>query len=51
MMIDELLLVIVAGVDVETIKPGDGTTFPKKGDELTMHYVTRVCLFVRFIVW
>ena len=21
------------------IKPGDGETFPKKGDKLTMHYV------------
>ena len=27
------------GVTVETIKPGDGKTFPKQGDMLTMHYV------------
>jgi FK506-binding protein 1 len=27
------------GVEVETITPGDGETFPKQGDELTMHYV------------
>ena len=26
------------GVTKETITPGDGTTFPKKGDRLTMHY-------------
>merc|ERR1712216_1109906 len=26
------------GVTVETITPGDGATFPKKGDKLTMHY-------------
>ncbi|GAA5971162.1 hypothetical protein JCM11641_004167 [Rhodosporidiobolus odoratus] len=26
------------GVTVETISPGDGTTFPKKGDNVTMHY-------------
>ena len=26
------------GVTKETIKPGDGTTFPQKGDRLTMHY-------------
>eukprot|EP01104_Vermistella_antarctica_P012365 TRINITY_DN3566_c0_g1_i1.p1 TRINITY_DN3566_c0_g1~~TRINITY_DN3566_c0_g1_i1.p1 ORF type:complete len:120 (+),score=37.14 TRINITY_DN3566_c0_g1_i1:31-360(+) len=26
------------GVTVETIKAGDGTTFPKKGDQLSMHY-------------
>jgi len=26
------------GVEKETIKEGDGTNFPKKGDELTMHY-------------
>jgi len=27
------------GVVVETVTPGDGKTFPKQGDELTMHYV------------
>mmetsp|Transcript_8539 Transcript_8539/g.25902 ORF Transcript_8539/g.25902 Transcript_8539/m.25902 type:complete len:125 (-) Transcript_8539:113-487(-) len=26
------------GVTTTTIKEGDGTTFPKQGDELTMHY-------------
>ena len=27
------------GVDVETLSPGDGKTYPKEGDQLTMHYV------------
>mmetsp|Transcript_31180 Transcript_31180/g.41279 ORF Transcript_31180/g.41279 Transcript_31180/m.41279 type:complete len:125 (+) Transcript_31180:40-414(+) len=27
------------GVTVETLSPGDGTTFPKAGDHLRMHYV------------
>ncbi|CAO5247730.1 FKBP-type peptidyl-prolyl cis-trans isomerase [Frankia sp. AgKG'84/4] len=27
------------GVTVETLSPGDGTTFPKKGDTVTIHYV------------
>merc|ERR1719420_766447 len=27
------------GVKVVTISDGDGVTFPKQGDELTMHYV------------
>ncbi|EIE92120.1 hypothetical protein G6F46_009854 [Rhizopus delemar] len=26
------------GVTVETIQPGDGKNFPKKGDTVTMHY-------------
>mmetsp|Transcript_29030 Transcript_29030/g.65548 ORF Transcript_29030/g.65548 Transcript_29030/m.65548 type:complete len:114 (-) Transcript_29030:113-454(-) len=26
------------GVVKETISPGDGTNFPKRGDSLTMHY-------------
>lgn len=26
------------GVEVITTKPGDGRTYPKKGDKLTMHY-------------
>ncbi|CAO3682863.1 unnamed protein product [Rhizopus stolonifer] len=26
------------GVTVETISPGDGKNFPKKGDTVTMHY-------------
>merc|ERR1711871_1737949 len=28
----------IMGVEVETITPGDGKTFPKKGDKLSMHY-------------
>ena len=28
----------VRGVSVESLSPGDGTTFPKKGDKLVMHY-------------
>ena len=27
------------GVEKEQIAPGDGETFPKAGDQLTMHYV------------
>ncbi|XP_018533326.1 uncharacterized protein LOC108884139 [Lates calcarifer] len=27
------------GVNVETIKPGDGKTFPQKGHTVTVHYV------------
>ncbi|KAI5453849.1 hypothetical protein NCC49_004845 [Naganishia albida] len=27
------------GVEVQTISPGDGKTFPKKGDTVSMHYV------------
>jgi FK506-binding protein 1 len=27
------------GVTVESISPGDGKNFPKKGDTVTMHYV------------
>ena len=26
------------GVEKEVIKEGDGKTFPKKGDDLQMHY-------------
>merc|ERR1712072_1116078 len=26
------------GVTIETVNPGDGKTFPKKGDTLSMHY-------------
>jgi FK506-binding protein 1 len=26
------------GVDVETIKPGDGSTYPKKGQRVVVHY-------------
>lgn len=27
------------GVSIETIIPGDGKTFPKRGDTVTIHYV------------
>ncbi|XP_014324597.1 12 kDa FK506-binding protein-like [Xiphophorus maculatus] len=27
------------GVDVETLRPGDGNTFPKKGSMVAVHYV------------
>ncbi|XP_008284985.1 12 kDa FK506-binding protein-like [Stegastes partitus] len=27
------------GVDVEVIKPGDGTSYPGKGQTVTVHYV------------
>ena len=27
------------GVNVETISPGDGKTFPKAGDVVDMHYI------------
>ncbi|KAM4570986.1 FKBP prolyl isomerase 1Ab [Fundulus heteroclitus] len=27
------------GVEIETIKPGDGRTFPKKGQTCVVHYV------------
>ncbi|CAO5188148.1 Peptidyl-prolyl cis-trans isomerase [Frankia sp. AiPs1] len=27
------------GVSIETLSPGDGKTFPKKGDTVTIHYV------------
>ncbi|KAF5312026.1 hypothetical protein D9619_003640 [Psilocybe cf. subviscida] len=27
------------GVTVQTISPGDGRSFPKKGDRVVMHYV------------
>jgi len=26
------------GVDIEVLQPGDGQTYPQKGDMLTMHY-------------
>eukprot|EP01117_Protostelium_nocturnum_P009281 TRINITY_DN3324_c0_g1_i1.p1 TRINITY_DN3324_c0_g1~~TRINITY_DN3324_c0_g1_i1.p1 ORF type:complete len:151 (-),score=44.12 TRINITY_DN3324_c0_g1_i1:141-593(-) len=26
------------GVEVETVSPGDGKTFPKKGDSVSIHY-------------
>ncbi|XP_060901044.1 peptidyl-prolyl cis-trans isomerase Fkbp12-like [Labrus mixtus] len=27
------------GVKVETLRPGDGTTYPKRGQTVTVHYV------------
>ncbi|MEQ2262194.1 Peptidyl-prolyl cis-trans isomerase fkbp1a [Xenotaenia resolanae] len=27
------------GVDVETLRPGDGRTFPKRGTTVSVHYV------------
>eukprot|EP01052_Picozoa_sp_SAG31_P028415 SAG31_NODE_2743_length_5152_cov_2.442905_3_plen_70_part_00 len=30
------------GVTVNTIKAGDGKTFPKHGDELTLHYTGKL---------
>eukprot|EP00299_Pterocystis_sp_00344_P003173 c13633_g1_i1.p1 GENE.c13633_g1_i1~~c13633_g1_i1.p1 ORF type:complete len:121 (-),score=24.06 c13633_g1_i1:30-392(-) len=30
------------GVEVVTVKPGDGKTFPRKGQLLTMHYEGRL---------
>ncbi|KIM39034.1 hypothetical protein M413DRAFT_234835 [Hebeloma cylindrosporum] len=34
-----VLYLYFMGVTVETIVPGDGSTFPKKGDKVTIHYV------------
>merc|ERR1712107_453692 len=31
-------LVSMHGVDKEIVKPGDGKTYPKKGDKVHMHY-------------
>jgi len=30
------------GFKVETVKPGDGTNFPKKGQTVTVHYTGTV---------
>merc|ERR550514_907416 len=30
------------GVEVETVEPGDGCTYPKPGDKLRMHYVGKI---------
>jgi len=30
------------GVTVETLAPGDGVNFPKKGDKVTIHYVGKL---------
>lgn len=27
------------GVTIETLSPGDGKTFPRKGDKVTIHYI------------
>jgi FK506-binding protein 1 len=29
----------VVGVEIETLRPGDGKTFPAKGQNVSMHYV------------
>merc|ERR1711874_368535 len=34
-----LLLLLTMGIDIETIQPGDGATFPKAGQRVTCHYV------------
>ncbi|KAF8199689.1 peptidylprolyl isomerase, partial [Pholiota molesta] len=31
--------IVPNGITIQTIVPGDGTTFPKKGDKVTIHYV------------
>lgn len=38
-MFFNLELLFIMGVTVETIKAGDGVNFPKKGDQVTIHYV------------
>jgi FKBP-type peptidyl-prolyl cis-trans isomerase len=30
------------GVDIETIKPGDGATFPKSGQTVVVHYTGKL---------
>uniref|UniRef100_A0A0K0G4A3 peptidylprolyl isomerase n=1 Tax=Strongyloides venezuelensis TaxID=75913 RepID=A0A0K0G4A3_STRVS len=30
------------GVDIDTQKPGDGTTFPKKGQKVSCHYTLKL---------
>mmetsp|Transcript_1825 Transcript_1825/g.3730 ORF Transcript_1825/g.3730 Transcript_1825/m.3730 type:complete len:101 (-) Transcript_1825:1051-1353(-) len=32
----------MSGFSVKTTTPGDGTTFPSTGDDLTMHYTGRL---------
>merc|ERR1712059_158421 len=34
-----LLIFFIMGVDIETLAPGDGATFPKPGQKVTCHYV------------
>ncbi|XP_051805411.1 FKBP prolyl isomerase 1Aa isoform X2 [Acanthochromis polyacanthus] len=44
------------GVEIETITPGDGQTFPKKGQRVVVHYVDecraagKACLLTRLCV-
>merc|ERR1712241_543890 len=33
------LLPLIMGVDIEVLKPGDGSTYPKAGQKVTCHYV------------
>merc|ERR1712156_852238 len=30
---------LIMGVDIETLKPGDGANFPKPGSKVSCHYV------------
>ncbi|KAF9042233.1 hypothetical protein BJ165DRAFT_259360 [Panaeolus papilionaceus] len=32
-------LIFIMGVEIETLKAGDGKTFPKRGDTVSVHYV------------
>ncbi|PNI62311.1 FKBP1A isoform 10 [Pan troglodytes] len=34
------------GVQVETISPGDGRTFPKRGQTCVVHYTGGDCILV-----
>ena len=36
------MLLAAQGVTVTTITAGDGKTYPKKGDRLTMHYIGKL---------
>eukprot|EP00434_Breviolum_minutum_P001059 symbB.v1.2.000932.t1/scaffold54.1/size375170/5 len=33
---------VMSLVQVKTLRPGDGTTFPKPGDKLVVHYICRI---------
>ena len=37
-----LIIPVTMGVEVQTTEPGDGVTFPKAGDKLLMHYVSKL---------